>query len=75
MAQSPNALHLEQLAREDVTVNRALYLYKCGQCSYEQALELAVIELAAQNAMMLEALTQAALRAPPPVLLVQKVPS
>lgn len=65
----PNAARIQQLALENVVVNRALALGHHSEASYTEALEIAVIQLAAQVDHSLEALTQAAMRAPSPIFI------
>lgn len=67
MTLSANALRIQQLSRENPVIHRALYLVRCEQLTYEQALECAVIELAAQSEVAQKILVEAALRQPAPV--------
>ncbi len=68
----PNAARIQQLALENVVVKRSLDLARHSEASYTEALELAVIEMAAQVAHSLEALTQAAMRAPTPIFITKE---
>ena len=69
MTNNPNSQRIQQLGRENPTVHAALSLHRFGDATYAEALEIVVIELAAQVAHSLEALTQAALRARAPTII------
>lgn len=71
MSLTPNEQRIHQLGRENATVHKALELTRYHDVSYTEALELAVIELAAQVAHSQEALTQSAMRAPAPIFIVK----
>lgn len=64
-----NSARIQQLAMENVVINRALALARNSEASYTEALEIAVIQLAAQVDHSLEALTKAAMRAPAPIFI------
>lgn len=72
MSRTPNAVTIESLARENAVIHRALSMVRHSEATYTEALELAVIELAAQVSHSLEALTQAAMRAPAPIIIAKE---
>lgn len=59
-------LQIQSLYSENVFVRRGLDMHKYGRCSYTEALELIVIQLAAVQAQQFEALVQTKIRSPFP---------
>lgn len=59
-------MQLSSLCNENVIVRRGMDMHKYGRCTYTEALELIVIQLAAVQSQQFEALVQAQIRNPYP---------
>lgn len=62
---------LRDLYRENVIIHRGLDMHNYGKCSYTEALEIIIVQLAAVSAQQFEALVQAQIRSPYPASIIK----
>lgn len=60
---------IEALARNNDIVHQSLRMARSGQCSYEEALQIAVLKLVAVSDCQQKTLIEYAMRQPAPVMM------